>query len=180
MRNRKAAEQHLREEMAKHADMPALSVGAEVYFFRGISQTDILRELAIDGGKYVLVEMPHCDWTDTMYRELEEIYNRQGLVPIMAHIDRYLGPIGKNSIMKRLEALPVLVQVNASFFRSGGSARKALKMLKKGQIHLIGSDCHNTRERSPKLGEAVQVIEKHLGQPALNWICEHQNMVLDL
>lgn len=179
LQNRKEAELLLREEMGRLSNMPKLSVGAEVYFFRGISQSDILQDLAIDGGRFVLVEMPHGQWTDTMYRELEQIYTRQGLMPIIAHVDRYFTRFQTFGIPEALEELPVLVQANASFFRHNSSVRRAMKMLHKGQIHLLGSDCHNVHERSPKLGEAVQSIDHKLGQSALDWVCEHQEMVLN-
>ena len=170
--------QFLLEERQKHHGLPKISIGAEVYFFRGISNTDFLPKLAIDEGRYILVEMPHGKWTDAMYRELEGIYTKQGLIPIIAHVDRYFTRFQTFGIPEQLEDLPVLVQANASFFRWRGSQKRALKMLEKGQIHLLGSDCHNIHDRSPKLGEAVQKIEIHLGQSALDWIGEHQAMVL--
>jgi protein-tyrosine phosphatase len=39
----------------------------------------------------------------------------------------------------------------------------ALRMLRKGQIHLLGSDCHNLTDRKPDLGPALDWIEARLG-----------------
>ena len=36
------AEARLREEMEKYPWLPSLEIGAEVYFFRGISESDVL------------------------------------------------------------------------------------------------------------------------------------------
>ena len=42
----------LEEEMKKYPDLPKLSIGAEVYFFRGISDSEFLPELTIDNKRF--------------------------------------------------------------------------------------------------------------------------------
>ena len=74
LRDRARAERMLREEMARHPHMPELSVGAEVYFFNGISDSDILSELTIDRKRYILIEMMQPPWPERVYRELENIF----------------------------------------------------------------------------------------------------------
>ena len=37
----------LREELLKHPDLPEVEVGAEVYFFSGISHSEVLEALTI-------------------------------------------------------------------------------------------------------------------------------------
>lgn len=113
-------------------------------------------------------------WTDRMYRELEGIYTNLGLTPIVAHVDRYLGRFRDHGIPERLADLPVLVQANASFFLRGG---KGVSMLREKQIHVLGSDCHNTADRAPNLGEAVRRIERKLGAEALTWIKINEQMI---
>ena len=152
-------------------------MGAEVYFFRGISESDMLRELTIGKSAYCLVEMPMSTWTDSMYRELAHIYTNQGIVPIVAHVDRYFTRFRTFGIPQKLEKLPVLIQANASFFSRGSSAR-AMRMLRKEQIHLLGSDCHNMRSRQPNLGKAVEKIQAHAGIEMLERMMEFQSNVL--
>lgn len=177
--NRRAeAEGRLREEMGKHADLPKLSVGAEVYYFHGISDSDAIRELTIDGKNCVLIEMPNPPWTETMYRELEGLYVKRGLTPIVAHIDRYIGRFRTYGIPKRLERLPVLVQANAEFFLSRATASMALRMLKNDSIHLLGSDCHNTASRKPNLGAAAMLIQKRLGEETVAAVQAYERGVL--
>lgn len=175
---RKAAEERLREEMARHPDMPSLSVGAEVHYFPGISESEILSELTINGKGCILIEMPLSSWTGTMYRELENIRVKQGLTPIVAHVDRYIGPLRTFHIPERLEELPVLVQANAGFFLDRLTRAMALRLLRAERIHLLGSDCHDLRGRAPNLGPAVQLIEKHLGNSAVEQIRACQEWVL--
>lgn len=180
LKRRKEAEERLREEMEKYDDLPQVTVGAEVCFFFGISDSEVLKELTIGEEKCNLIEMPYAAWTDSMYRELEQIYMKQGLLPLIAHVDRYLGRFRTYGIPERLESLPVLVQFNASAFCDFGSSGRAMRMLKKKQIHLLGSDCHNLRTRLPNLGAAVANIKKRLGDDALIHIEDYQNSVIHL
>lgn len=175
---RARAEMALREEMSKHTDLPKLSIGAEVYFFHGMSDCEAILPLTIDQKRCILVEMPMDIWTESMYRELEGLYYKQGLLPIIAHVDRYFGRFRTYGIPERLVEMPVLVQANAEFFLDRATSARALRMLNKKQIHLLGSDCHNLSSRSPNLKEAVSLIKKRLGNDAIDRICQLQQRAL--
>lgn len=178
LRRREAALTRLAEEMSRHSGLPDLSIGAEVYYFPGISDSEVLQELTISGIQCILIEMPVPPWSDQMYRELEGIQVKQGLLPILAHIDRYISAFRTFHIPERICKLPLLVQANASFFLHRSTASMALRMLKNDRIHLLGSDCHNFNSRTPNLGEALQIIDKRLGQAAISKIVAHQNELL--
>lgn len=175
---RAAAVSRLQEAMQGHPELPLLSVGAEVHYFSGIGDADILPELAIDHGRYVLIEMPMRHWTDNMYRELEKIHEHFGLIPIVAHVDRYIGPMQTFGIPERLMELPVLVQANADFFQRFFTRRMALRMLSRGQIHLLGSDCHNLKDRPVNLRQTIDLIEEKLGRKAIARINELEREIL--
>ena len=166
-RRRSRSMEALLERLGDDGAVPKLRCGAEVYFYPQMSHSDALQALAIEGTRHILVEMPMGEWTDSMYRELENIYHNQGLTPIVAHVDRYLGWFRDYGIPDRLAELPVLVQANAGFFREWPTASMALGLLRRGQIHLLGSDCHNTDSRKPDLGAAVQIILRKLGPEAI-------------
>lgn len=178
LKRRAAAEIALREEMQKHTDLPALSVGAEVYYFSGISDSEGISELTIDQKRCILIEMPSSSWTEAMYRDLEGLYVKRGLIPIVAHIDRYIGRFSNHGILNRLERLPVLIQANAEFFLERHTSSLALRMLKKNRIHLLGSDCHDLTSRKPNLQDAVALINRRLGGDALEGIFSCQRNVL--
>lgn len=168
----------LQEALAQEPPLPQIFLGAEVYFFQGISDCEQLRELTIEKNSYILIEMPMPPWSDRMYRELQDIHYKQGLNPIVAHVDRYIRPFKTYDIPSRLAELPVLVQANASFFRDRFTRSMAMRMLRQGKIHLLGSDCHNLTTRVPNLDQAVQLIEKQLGEEALQWIRSNSDEVL--
>ncbi len=175
---REEAERILREEMSRIGGLPELYIGAEIHYFRGISESDVLRQLTINRKRCILLEMPMDTWTDGMFQELEDIYTRQRLTPILAHIERYLPPIFPQRFLARLAELPVLIQSNASFIAR--RQKMALRMLRNEQIHLLGSDCHNLISRCPNLDGAIARIQKQLGQSVLERIVQTQNSVLGL
>ena len=175
---RQAAFERLTDAMAQSAMAMDVRLGAEVYYFSGMSRSDVLPQLAIQGTGYVLVEMPMGKWTDSMYDELEAISRYQGLTPIIAHIDRYIDLFNWRSVSDRLAQMPVLVQCNAGMFLKRSRGALALRMLRQGRIHLLGSDCHNLDTRLPNMGNAVSVIRHKLGEEAVEWIRKNQQNVL--
>lgn len=179
LKRRAEAEAVLRRAMAVENNLPKLSVGAEVYYFRGISNSDAVKELTVDKKRCILIEMPSVPWTETMYQDLEALAVNRGLIPVVAHVDRYISRFRTHGIPKRLANLPVLVQANAEFFLERKTARMALRMLKNGMIHLLGSDCHDLNDRSPNLGEALERIQKHLGSEPLEHIRFHEQLALE-
>ena len=176
---RAKAEARLREAMEDHAGCPDLIIGAEVYFFHGMSDSDVLSELTIGDNRCILIEMPSSPWSDSMYQELENIYQKRNLLPIIAHIDRYIGPFHTFGIPRRLADLPVMVQANADFFLNRFTAPMAIRMLKEDAVQLLGSDCHNLTTRKPNLQEALAVIQKRLGKEAVSRISYHCQSLLD-
>lgn len=167
LERRTAALNRLRDAMQDDPALPQISLGAEVHYFPGIGKADILTELTINNGHCVLIEMPMTEWTDRMYRDLESIYQNFGLVPIVAHVDRYIGPLNDHGITKRLMQMPVIVQANAAFFQRFSTRRLALRMLEKRQINLIGSDCHNLNYRPVNIKPTVDLIQSKLGQQTI-------------
>ena len=178
LRKRDRAEAALRRELEKHPELPEVIVGAEVYFFRGMSESDILSRLTIGGKRCILIEMPHAPWTDDMFRELEAVWERQRLLPVIAHIDRYIGPFRTHKIPQRLADMPVYVQANGSFFMERGTASMAMRMLRADQIQLLGSDCHNLTDRQPNLRDAADRIRRKLGPDTLDRIRDYESRIL--
>lgn len=178
LRRRAAAWEMLQTAMALEAGLPEIILGAEVYYFSGISDSDQLHRLTTGQKRYIMLEMSTVPWTQNMYQEMENIYTKHGITPIIAHIDRYISPLRHRQILDRLEELPVLVQANSDFFLRPMTAPLALRMLKEKRIHLLGSDCHNCSTRKPELGRAIEKIEKHLGAGAMEHLRFYEETVL--
>lgn len=177
---RAEAEALLREAMTAESGLPELVMGSEVHYFAGISHCDVLGELTIHGRRCILIEMPPPPWTESMYRDLEGVFVRQNLRPIIAHVDRYIRPLRTYRIPQRLAELPVLVQANAEFFLQRRTQKLAMDLLRTGRIHVLGSDCHNLTDRPPNLEAAVREISRCCGEEVLNRLREYEQMILSV
>ena len=62
----------LQEACARQNDLPQLYLGAEVAYFRGISECEELHKLCLHDTKYVLVELPMTRWEGQIYEELKK------------------------------------------------------------------------------------------------------------
>lgn len=180
LKKRDRAERLLREAMAAESGLPEITVGAEVYFFRGMSESEFLPRLTIGSESCILIEMPHGHWTEEMFRELAAVWEKRRILPILAHIDRYIRPFHARKVLQKLEQLPVLVQANADFFLERSTAGLAMRMLKEDRIQLLGSDCHNMDSRKPNLGSALERIEKKLGSEVLDAVRKYEHEVLGI
>jgi protein-tyrosine phosphatase len=152
--------------------------GAEVRYYPGISRMEELKKLSIGDTRLLLLEMPMTKWTELTLQELLDLSNRSGLKIVMAHIERYLG-MQDNQMIKQLCENGIRIQVNASFFNRIGSRKKAIKLLESGYVHFIGSDCHNMTTRSPKIGEAYELISKKFGEDYLYQMNEYGKSILN-
>lgn len=160
-------------------DMPKIILGAEVAYYDGISSLEGLDKLCIEGTNLLLLEMPMCRWSEYALGELKDLSCTKGYTVLLAHIERYMG-YQPSHVPKQLSQLGILMQVNASYFTGMFSGRKAIKMLCKGEINAIGSDCHNTTTRSPQIGAAFEVIRNKLGEGFVRDLTEyHRNLLTD-
>ncbi len=156
----------LESEIAKGAKFPKIGLGAEVAFFSGMSRSSALESFCIEGTRLVLVEMPFERWGESVIAELFRIKTSLDLIPIIAHIDRYIQYQDKKIFSSIFDG-DVLVQANTSSLESVKNGKRLLKMLEGGDIDFLGSDCHNLTDRSPDMSRAFSIIEKKLGREAL-------------
>ena len=152
--------------------MPKIVLGAEVRYYRGISRLSELKALRVEGSKILLLEMPETKWSEDVVRELIEMSSMSKVRLVLAHIERYYD-LQAPAVWNRLYESGIMMQVNASFFDSFSTKRKALSWVKKGRIHFIGSDCHNLTTRKPMIGKAFATIEKKLGNEYLMALNEY-------
>ena len=152
------------------ADYPGIVLGAEVAFFRGISRAERLEALKIEGTDCILLEMPFRPWSEDDVDEVSEILEKRGYTIILAHIERYLAMRGNADYIGNLLELPVLAQINAESLLDWRQRGKLIKMVRNGQVHLLGSDCHGIHHRPPNLGEGREILRKKTGTEYLDRI----------
>ena len=127
--------------------------GAEVLLCEGMDEMDNLGELCIEGTNTLLLEMPMHPWSTELLDTVERIRNA-GLVPVLAHLDRY-PEAWHESVLE----LGVGVQLNAdSLCRLIGS-KKYKKMIYDGIAVGIGSDIHGADAKAAhRFASAVKAI----------------------
>lgn len=158
---RQASYDALLQAMASKPDVPypEILLGAEVAYRPNISRLPDLEKLCIANSKYLLLELPWSDWTNEMMREIQNISVVRGLIPILAHLDRYMERANRQKIQE-LFRMDLLVQVNAECFLSFSGRCTARKLLRYGSIDLLGSDCHNLTSRKPNLEAGFTALQK--------------------
>lgn len=130
---------------------PKVALGAEVLYFPGISDAEGIDKLRIGSSRCILIEPPMAPWSEDMLDDIQQLRYHFDLIPVIAHVDRYMSMLKDNSLIDRVLRRKMLVQVNGSYFLNPKTKKAAFGNLKAGKIHLIGSDCHNLESRPPNL-----------------------------
>ncbi len=135
---------------------PNVLLGAEVLVCDGIERMEGLEKLTVYGTNCILLEMPTTKWGDTTFETVEAIAE-MGLIPVMAHVDRY-----KPKYVDQLLNLGVKAQLNPDAFSGFAAKRYSAKLLSEGKIVALGSDLHGTDEKCyRKFAAATRTLGKY-------------------
>ena len=156
---RNAAYERLKERIP---DGVTIRLGAEVHF-TGINVPDYdeLCKLAIDGTRYILLELPFVEkWTGGLLQAIADFAYDTGYTPIIAHVERYREVLKKPLIASQLIDMGCLLQVNARAFTEKRERKFAFALLEHGFVHCIGSDAHDLERRSVDILTAKRTVEE--------------------
>lgn len=161
------------------ANCPDIKLGAEVAYFEGIGRAERVSELTVEGTSLLLLEMPFTTWNGSVLDDVEMLIHKHHLHLIIAHLERFLKIPGNKPYIHELLEMPVTVQINAESLLEGFRSRELLKLFKKNQAHILGSDCHGMHRRPPNLWEGREVISRKLGADRLAEIDRYGAMLLE-
>lgn len=175
-----------RQEAVKQVEMyikdeegfPRIHVGAEVYYFSGISEARMLPDLCIGDSSLIMIEMPFAQWTKEMYEDIKNIIERRKLTVILAHVERYYAYQKRKKIWKQMLKLPVYFQINAGNLLNKKKKKVCFSLIKSGLPVLIGSDCHGVHHRSPNMMAGKDIIINALGTEAWDSIEKIEKRIL--
>ncbi len=117
-----------------------------------------------DRGAYLLVEMPHGLFVDL--RPAARALRRRGVRLILAHPERQPELLHEPGAIEALIGEGCLVQVSSQSVTDPASPsdRRALRgWVRRGCVHLLGSDGHSPRKRRPLLAAACRQVAAWAG-----------------
>ena len=117
----------------------------------------------INNTKYMLIELPMLEFNlDEVINTIYELQIR-GIVPIIAHPERYKPFIKKPSMINALIKEGMLFQMNAGSITGsfGKDVKKtAARYLEHNVYSFMGSDAHRDRGRDTDITEALKCLER--------------------
>lgn len=159
-----------------------LFAGNEVFFTYDIINLLERQEIAtINNSRYLLIEMPvYCKpvFMDDIIFKLR----LKGLVPIVAHPERYEWIMNNSENLADLIRKGCLAQLNMSSINGfyGKSVKKASKMLlKEGLIHLLGSDSHSTDSGYRQFAKSMGLLKKTVSADMVERLIYNTRSVID-
>lgn len=155
----------LREEAKKIGDGIEMFLGCE--FHANMEMVKLLHEKKVStmgGTRYVLTEFKSSAEFSYIRERILTLVSA-GYRPIIAHIERISCLRKDLDLIEELVELGAKVQVNTESITGSFSIRRfCKKLMKEDLLHFVGTDCHDTRHRVPKMREAYQYVAKKFGK----------------
>lgn len=174
---KRAGKQWIHVRQAVDANVGAVNVllGFELLLTPTLLSHDAnIQTLGINGGRYLLLELPLGFWPPYLHDVLFRLQSL-GMRPILAHAERYQAIARDPELAVDLVGRGVLLQVNGdSMLGIGGRPlqRCAHYLLKRGLVSFLASDAHSVRRRPPRLRAAVGVATRLIGPGAAEALVE--------
>lgn len=152
----------LKELLIKENIDLEIYVGQEVYFTKYIIEQLQSGEIAtINNSKYLLIEF-NMNSIDKEALEIIHEMKIQGIVPVIAHPERYVEFQKKPSLINQYMEMGCLFQLNANSLSGllGRESEKLAKMyLKENLYSFLGSDAHGNGRRNTNIQQYKSIIE---------------------
>lgn len=139
--------------------------GAEVFIDDDVFFAKNLRDLTINKSRYLLVEF---SFYGLRFKNIIDYLNelsQMGVVPIIAHPERYEYFQKDYNAVNELASRGVLFQLNAGSLASRDGLEEfelAYEMAYKGIASFIGTDAHSLKHRPNDIGEMLRVFPQDI------------------
>ena len=140
------------------------------------------RVLALNDSRYFLFEPPHHVAPPRLAQVVFDIM-AAGYRPIVTHPERLTWIENHYDLISHLADRGVWMQITAGAV-TGRFGRRARywsdRMLDESKVHILATDAHNLRNRSPILSEARKLVAKRFGEvAATEMVLTRPQMILD-
>ena len=166
-------------DLASAASIPVrILAGSEVRIASGLIERHRTGQLhTINDSRYLLLELPlHDDWPEPhLFRVVDELL-AEGVVPILAHAERYrFVERDPHRLLPLIErGVPVQVNARSLLYREADPDRRSADhLIALGYVHLLASDAHNAGYRAPQLRPAYERAATLAG---VTWVTSAQAM----
>lgn len=157
-------------------------LGAEHYLSPELLAALDTREiLPVGASEYLLVEFPHGLPLSAMLAAARRI-RAAGLVPMLAHVERYEAFRKRPRELEALLALGCVAQVNGRGL-AGGRGRRDRSLirllLERGLAQVVASDGHDAGPRPPVLEPAVSHLQRRFSDDSVtSWVSRNPKRIL--
>ena len=164
------------ERIAEFCDVPKIRLGCEVHLTCDISRFSNIEKLCIENTRYMLVEMPVSNWDEN---QVEYIYRltAKGIVPIIAHDERNAHQ--KHELRQMIYDLDVLAQLNAPSLFIPRFKKEIDNLMKRGIVHVLGTDMHNMDTRKPCFADTKKALDKRYGKKCWEYFMNNSERILN-
>ena len=151
------------QQIVKDADLPIeLYLGGEIYYDTSTIEKLVSGQiLTMADTRYVLVEFSPTVAFQYLTHAMDELL-MAGYYPILAHVERYQFIAEDFSKVEELIDKGVYIQVNANSFLNHPKKKTLIRLLKDGDIHFVGTDCHRTDWRPVNLQETCRYLADYI------------------
>ena len=160
--------EELKKRIKKEGIPISLGAAAEYYLDEGLMEMlDKDQQILTFGKNYLLFETSFIN--KPMYLE-EFIFKctSKGLIPVLAHPERYAFIHHDPSMLEQLKSRGVLLQVNANSitgYYSKDVKKLVRKMIDGNLVDFVGSDCHSLKH--------MNVLRQAVADPYFRKACDH-------
>jgi len=178
LKKRQAAFEELKKALG-HEKMPKLLLGAEVAFECDMDNIDQPQRLCLEGTPYLMIELPiHYHYMPWMLESTLKMCSDHQILPMLAHVDRYIGIYSDDDVENMVSESGALIQVNVSSLLRASLRKRVLSWVKSGQPIVLGSDTHNTTSRKPRFHKGVKILSRRTSVSVTERIKADSQLVL--
>ena len=117
--------------------------------------------------RFLVTELPYSfAFTEIQISKIGRLISSYNITPVLAHIERYPELLKNCDCLDELIEMGCRTQINLGALCDGGIRlrKTVLALIQSNRVHVVGTDCHNMKSRSPCYVPGVQVIAKKLGE----------------
>lgn len=165
---------------AKIRNLPEIFWGCELRYFNGISKSRSIKQFTAGGTNFLLLELPYGEpITKSVLQDITDISEQMGIMPILAHIERYYKLPGYKKLLNLISNGYARGQINAAAVIGKDEGRYCKKLIKGGYVSFLASDAHSPHRRPPLIKKALDCISENLGRSAANRLIINSNKLLE-